>query len=215
MDYLPVFVAAAVLAAGTSLPVVAQQEDRPTLTIVRFEGSVKAPRGTPDAAGELADALATRVQESGCCRVMLRAWLQQSTGADDPGLSTVRASAAAARVEYVVAGRVAKTRVVRRPSVPSIPSMVGPTAPSALPFPPGAVRGRATPRMPLVMAMRPTMVSMVTLEMRILDPATGNVLRTVKVEKEALSDDLSLVTNSPDVSDTLVRALATLARERR
>src|SRR5688572_12577030 len=115
MNHLIALLAAAVIVAGTTSTVLAQEPSRPTLTITRFEGKLKSGN-TADAGADLADAIATRVEESGCCRVMLRAFLPQAAPGQSPSLEAIREAAVAGRVRYVIAGRATTTRTVRRPA---------------------------------------------------------------------------------------------------
>ena len=215
MRCLPVVLAVAIVGLGSSRLVTAQEPDRPTLTIARFEGSLKAPRGTEDAGADMAEILASRVQESGCCRVMLQSWLPGATADYAVSLDTVRQSAVAAQVEYVISGRVTKSRVIRRSSVPSIAGVLGQMRPAGLRYPAGVVPGLVAPRMPHLIPPPAQSISMVTLQMRILDAASGKVLRMFNVTKPVITDDIALVTNSPEVAEALVRAVAEVARERR
>ena len=212
MHYLPVFVAASILLGGTAREALAQEPARPTLTITRFEGKLKSTRGA-DAAGDLADALASRVEESGCCRVMLRAWLPQATSDQEVPLTTVRAAAVAAGVAYVVSGRVLQSKTVRRPPAPTIGSVLGQMGPVRSLGPAGVMRGPIASR-PRAIIPPPQVIPMVTLELDILDATDGKVLRTVNVTRPA-RDPLALVTGSSEVSQALVLAISSVARERR
>ena len=87
MRCLPVLIASVAI-TGLTAEVRAQQPERPTLTVARFEGSLKSSHGT-DAAADLADALAARVEDSGCCRVMPRSWLPRPMS-EKPSLASVR-----------------------------------------------------------------------------------------------------------------------------
>ncbi len=127
MHRLTVLLAAAVFVAGTASTLLAQESSRPTLTITRFEGKLKSGN-TADAGADLADAIATRVEESGCCRVMLRGFLPQAAPGQSPSLEAIREAAVAGRVRYVIAGRATTTRTVRRPAAPSIASTIGAAA---------------------------------------------------------------------------------------
>ena len=109
MHCLPVLIAASVVLTGAASHALAQEPSRPTLTIARFEGKLKSGN-TADAGADLADAIATRVEESGCCRVMLRAFLPQAAPGQSPSLEAIREAAVAGRVQYVVAGRAASSR---------------------------------------------------------------------------------------------------------
>ena len=213
MHRLTVLLAAAIVIAPASSPAQAQ-ESRPTLTITRFEGTLKS-RQTADAGADLADTIASRVEESGCCRVMLRAFLTQSKPGQSPALSTVREAAVASRVQYVIAGRATTTRKVSRPSAPSIGTVLGQMGPGSSPFPVGALRGPLAPRMPYPIAARPQAVTMVTLEMRVIAAAGGQVLRTVTITRPASSDAVTLVADSSQISDALVHAITSIERARR
>jgi len=214
MHRLTVLLAAAIVASWTSSHTLAQESPRPTLTITRFDGKLKS-RQTADAPGDLADAIASRVEESGCCRVMLRAFLPQAQPGQSPSLATVREAAVAGRVKYVIAGRATSSRTVRRPAAPSIGSVLGQIGPASSPFPAGALRGPLAPRMPYPMPARPQPVTMVTLEMRIIDATSGEVLRTVTITRPAGTDAMTLVADSSQMSDALVHAIASIERGRR
>jgi len=213
MKNLPAVVGLMIVVAGAVPPALAQEPARPTLTITRFDGKTKSIQ-TGDAGAELADALATRVEESGCCRVMLRAWLPQTAGGKSPSLQTVRAAAVAARVEYVVTGRVTRTKTVRRPGPPSIAAVLGQIGSRAL-FPAGAVRGLSPLLMPHLVPPPAQALTRITLEMRIVDAATGGVLRTVSITREAPTNAAARITNSAEVSNALIHAISNVARERR
>jgi len=212
MHRLTVFLASAVLLSGAAAPALAQEPPKPTLTITRFEGKLKSGN-TADAGSDLADALATRVEESGCCRVMLRAFLPQAAPGKSPSLETIREAAVAGRVKYVVAGRATTTRTIRRPPTPSIASVLGQMLPGSPQHPAGAIRGPLAPRLPYPIAARPLPVTVVTLEMRIIDAASGQVLRTVTVTRPADANSTSMLADSPEVSDALIRAIANLEKK--
>jgi hypothetical protein len=214
MRFLPALLVIATAVAWSDRRVTAQEPDRPTLTITRFQGSLKAPVGTEDAGADMAEVLAGRVQESGCCRVMLQSWLPGAAFEPVP-FTTIRESAVAAHVEYIVTGRVAKSRVVRRPTMPSAGGVLGQMRPAGMSYPIGALPSSIRSRTPFHMPPPAQSVSIVTLDMRIVDAASGKVLRTVTITKPALTDDIALVTNSPEVADALVRAVTIVARERR
>lgn len=214
MHRLMGLLAAAIVVSGAGSPALAQDSSRPTLTITRFDGTLKS-RQTRDAGADLADAIATHIEESGCCRVMLRAFLPQAKPGQSPALSTVREAAAAGRVQYVVAGRATTTRTVRRPPPPSIATVLGQLLPRSSPFPAGAIRGPLAPRMPYPMPMRPQVVTMVTLEMRVIDAVSGEVLRTVTITRPAGADAITLVADSSQMSDALVQAISSIERARR
>ena len=190
----------------------AQEPSRPTLTITRFEGKLKSSQ-TADAGADLADAIATRVEESGCCRVMLRAFLPQARpGSRRHSRRSVRPPLPAA-CRYVIAGRAATTtRTIRRPAAPSIATLLGQLRPGAPAVPAGSMRGPLAPRLPHPISARPLPVTLVTLEMRIIDAASGQVLRTVTVTRPADANVVGAVADSPDVSDALIRAISSLAR---
>ena len=214
MNRLTVLLTAAVIVAGTAANALAQEAARPTLTIARFEGKLKSANGA-DAGADLADAIATRVEESGCCRVMLRAFLPQAAPGKSPSLETIREAAVAGRVKYVVAGRATTTRTIRRPPTPSIASVLGQMLPGSSQHPAGAVRGPLAPRLPYPIAARPLPVTVVTFEMRIIDAEGGQVLRTVTITRPADANSAAMVADSPEVSDALIRAIASVERERR
>jgi hypothetical protein len=207
-------VAAAVIVAGSASTVLAQEPSRPTLTITRFEGKLKSGN-TADAGADLADAIATRVEESRCCRVMLRAFLPQAAPGQSPSLEAIREAAVAGRVRYVIAGRATTTRTLRRPAALPIASLLGQLRPGAPSLPAGVIRGPLAPRLPHPISARPLPVTVVTLEMRIIDAATGQVLRTVTVNRTADANGVGMVADSPEVSDALISAIANLERERR
>jgi hypothetical protein len=213
MHRLTVLLASAIVIFPGATQVLAQ-ESRPTLTVTRFEGKLKSSR-TADAAADLADAIATRVEESGCCRVMLRGFLTQAKPGQSPPLSTVREAAVAGRVQYVIAGRATTTRTIRRPAAPSIATMLGQMRPGSSPSAAGAIGGPFAPRMPYPMPLRPQAVTMVTLEMRIIDAAGGQVLRTVTITRPASTDAITLVADSSQMSDALVHAISSIERARR
>jgi len=213
MHRLTVLLAAAVV-AGAESTTLAQESSRPTLTITRFEGKLKSGKAA-DAGADLADALATRVEESGCCRVMLRAFLPQAAPGHSPSLEAIREAAVAGRVKYVVAGRATTTRTIRRPPTPSIASVLGQMLPGSSQHPAGAVRGPLAPRLPYPIAARPLPVTVITFEMRIIDAEGGQVLRTVTITRPADANSAAIVADSPEVSDALIRAIANLERERR
>ena len=214
MNRLTVLLAAAAVVSGASSNALAQEPSKPTLTITRFEGRVKASHST-DAGADLADAVATRVEESGCCRVMPRAFLPQAAPGESPSLEAIREAAVAGRIQYVVAGRAATSRAIRRPIAPSIATLLGQMRPGASAFPAGALGGPLAPRLPYPIAARPLPVTVVSLEMRIIDAASGQVLRTVTVTRPAGANVPGLVADSTEVSDALVRAIAGLERQRR
>ena len=74
-------------------------------------------------------------------------------------------------------------------------------------LPPGSIGGPLAPRLPSPIAARPKPVTLVTLEMRIIDAASGQVLRTVTVTRPAGANVAELVADSPEVSDALIRAI--------
>ncbi|HVQ42821.1 MAG TPA: hypothetical protein VMS54_11455, partial [Vicinamibacterales bacterium] len=134
MHRLTVLLAAAVIVAGTAANALAQEPSRPTLTITRFDGNLKSTN-TADAGADLADALATRVEESGCCRVMLRAFLPQAAPGKSPSLEAIREAAVTGRVKYVIAGRATTKRSIPRPTAPLIGAILGQLRPGASSFP--------------------------------------------------------------------------------
>ena len=214
MHRLPVLIAASVVLTGAMSNVLAQEPSRPTLTVARFEGTLKSSQ-TKDAGADLADTIATRVEESGCCRVMLRAFLPQAAPGQSPSLEAVREAAVAGRVQYVVAGRAATARTIRPPAAPSIASMLGQMRLGASAFPAGSSGGPLAPRLPYPIAARPLPVTVVTLEMRIIDAASGQVLRTVTVTQPAGAHVAGLVPDITEVSDALIRAISGIDRQRR
>jgi hypothetical protein len=205
MHRLTVLLAAAVIVAETASNALAQESSRPTLTITRFEGKLKSGN-TADAGADLADAIATRVEESGCCRVMLRAFLPQAVPGKSPSLEAIRDAAVAGRVKYVVAGRAITTRSIPRPTAPSIASLLGQLRPGAPSFP---------ARMPYPIPAPPRPVTLVTLEMRVIDAASGQVLRTVTITRPADANGAVMLADSPEVSDALIRAISDFERQRR
>ncbi|HVQ40596.1 MAG TPA: hypothetical protein VMS54_00240, partial [Vicinamibacterales bacterium] len=60
----------------------------------------------------------------------------------------------------------------------------------------------------------PRPVTLVTLEMRIIDAASGQVLRTVAVTRPADGNSVGMLADSPEVSDALIRAIASLSEGR-
>ena len=214
MQRLTILLAAAVVISGLPSHARAQEPARPTLTITRFDGTLKSG-STADAGADLADAIATRVEESGCCRVMLRAFLPQAAPGKSPSLEAIREAAVTSRVKYVVAGRATTTRTIRRPPTPSIASVLGQMLPGSSQHPAGAVRGPLAPRLPYPIAARPLPVTVITFEMRIIDAEGGQVLRTVTITRPADANSAAMVADSPEVSDALIRAIANLERERR
>ena len=210
---LIVLLATVVVIAGTVSNALAQEPSRPTLTIARFEGKLKSTN-TADAGADLADAIATRVEESGCCRVMLRAFLPQAVPGKSPSLETIREAAVAGRVKYVIAGRATTKRSIPRPAAPSIASVLGQMLPGSSPFQAGSIRGPLAPRMPYPIGARPRPVTLVTLEMRIIDAASGQVLRTVTVTRPADGNSVGMLADSPEVSDALIRAISSLSEGR-
>jgi hypothetical protein len=214
MHCLPVLIAASVVLTGAASHALAQEPSRPTLTIARFEGTLKSSQ-TKDAGADLADTIAIRVEESGCCRVMLRAFLPQAAPGQSPLLEAIREAAVAGRVQYVVTGRAATARTIRRPTAPSIAAMLGQMRPGASAFPPGSIGGPVAPRLPYPIAARPQPVTIVTLEMRIIDAASGQVLRTVTLTRPAAANVAGLVPDTTEVSDALIRAIADLERRQR
>ena len=213
MHCLPVLIAASVVLTGAASHALAQEPSRPTLTIARFEGKLKSGH-TADAGADLADAIATRVEESGCCRVMLRAFLPQAAPGQSPSLEAIREAAVAGRVQYVVAGRAASSRTIRRPAAPAIATLLGQMLPGPSRFPPGSSGGPLAPRLPHPIAARPKPVTLVTLEMRIIDAASGQMLRTVTVTRPAAANVADLVADSTEVTDALIRAISSLASAR-
>ena len=213
MHRLTVLLAAAVAVSAASPDALAQEPSRPTLTIVRFEGKLKS-RQSADAGADLADAIATRVEESGCCRVMLRGFLPQAKPGQSPPLDAIREAAVAGRVEYVVTGRAVTTRMIRPPAAPSIATMLGQMRPGSSPLPAGVLQGPVAPRMPYPIAARPQPVTLVTLEMRIIDATSGHVRRTVTITRPAGANVVGSVVDSPEVSDALIRAISSLASAR-
>ena len=213
MHRLNVLMATAIVVAGTMPRALAQEPSKPTVTIARFEGSLKYSH-TADPGAELADAIETRVEESGCCRVMMRAFLPQAKPGQSPPIDTVRQAAVAGSVKYVIAGRVTTSRTMPRPALPSI-AMLGQMGRGASPYPAGIAGGFLAPRMPYPLAMRPQPVTQVTLDMRIIEASSGHVLRTVTITRPAGPSAGSLVSNSPELSDTLIRAIAEIERQRR
>jgi hypothetical protein len=214
MHRLTVLLVTGAVVAGAAPITLAQEPSRPTLTVTRFEGKLKYSH-TADAGAELADAIATRVEESSCCRVMMRAFLPQAKPGQSPSLDTVRQAAAASRVKYVIAGRATTSRTVRRPAPPSIAAVLGQMGRGASPIPAGILRGPVAPGMPYPLAARPQPVTLVTLQMQIIDSASGHVLRTVTITRPAGPSAGSLVSDSPELSDALIRAIASVERERR
>jgi len=51
--------------------------------------------------------------------------------------------------------------------------------------------------------------------MRIIDAEGGQVLRTVTITRPADANSAAMVADSPEVSDALIRAIASVERERR
>jgi len=202
MHRLIVLLAAAVV-AGAESTALAQESSKPTLTITRFEGKLKSGKAA-DAGADLADAIATRVEESGCCRVMLRAFLPQAAPGKSPSLEAIREAAVAGRVKYVVAGRVTTSRTLRRSAAPAIASILGRLLPGARLFP---------ARMPYPIPARPQVQTLVTLEMRIIEAVSGQVLRTFTLTQPSGPNVVSLVTDSPQVSDALIRAIASIEKD--
>jgi hypothetical protein len=213
MHRLTVFLAAAVVVSGAATRALAQEPSRPTLTVTRFEGKLKSSH-TVDAGADLADALAIRMEESGCCRVMLRAFLPQAKPGQSPSLEVVREAAVAGRVQYVIVGRAATSRTVPRPQAPTIASVLGQMLPVSSPFRGGSMRGPQAPRLPYPIAARPRPVTLVTLEMRIIDAVRGQVMRTVTITQPATDNIVGLVADSPEVSDALIRAISSLSEGR-
>ena len=205
MHRLTVLLAAAAAVSGLGSTALAQEPSRPTLTVARFEGTLKSSQAG-DAGADLADAIATRVEESGCCRVMLRAFLSPAAPGTSPSLEAGRQAAIAARVQYVIAGRASTSRAIPRPSVPSIATVLGQMRPGP------SVRGPMAPRIPYPIPALPRPVTVVTLEMRIIDAASGQVLRTLNVSRPPGTNVVGLVTDSPDVSDSLIGAISNLGR---
>lgn len=210
---LIVLLATVVVIAGTVSNALAQEPSRPTLTIARFDGKLKSAN-TADAGADLADAIATRVEESGCCRVMLRAFLPQAVPGKSPSLETIREAAVAGRVKYVIAGRTTTKRSIPRPAAPSIASVLGQMLPGSSPFQAGSIRGPLAPRMPYPIGARPRPVTLVTLEMRIIDAASGQVLRIVTVTRPADGNSVGMLADSPEASDALIRAISSLSEGR-
>ena len=214
MHRLTVLLVTAAVIASAAPITLAQEPARPTLTIARFDGKLKYSH-TADAGAELADAIATRVEESGCCRVMMRAFMPQAKPGHSPSLDLIRQSAAAGRVKYVIAGRAVTTRSVGRPTVPPIATLLGQLGRGASPIPAGILRGPMAPGMPYPLAARPQPVTLVTLEMRIIEAESGRTLRTVTITRPAGPSAGSLVSDSPELSDALIRAIASIERDRR
>jgi hypothetical protein len=69
--------------------------------------------------------------------------------------------------------------------------------------------------MPYPIAARPQAVTMVTLEMRVIDAVDGQVLRTVTITRPASTDAITLVADSSQMSDALVHAITSIERARR
>lgn len=215
MHRLTLLLATAIVITGTAPRMQAQEPAKPTLTIARFEGTLKHNH-TGDPGGELADALETRVEESGCCRVMMRAFLPQAKPGHSPSLDMVRHAAVAGSVKYVIAGRATTARVMPRPGTPSIATLLGRMGAGASPIPAAILRGPMAPRMPYALAARPQPVTQVTLAMQIIEASTGHVLRTVTITRPAAGPvGAGLVSDSPELSDALIRAITALERERR
>ena len=207
---------------------------KPTLTIARFEGGRTNDKSDPGA--EFADAIAVRIEESGCCRVMPREFLGAAPEHKPASITAVRQAAAAAGVEYVVLGSVTQTS--RRPTYPTMALPMGrrPTTPF------GFHGGAPT------MAYSAPITTLVTVDLRVLDVVTGETARTLRVERTvnartnstyrapapvpgrgvigtvlgvaAMSArprqpvDSVLTSLTPDVADALVRVASQLTRER-
>jgi hypothetical protein len=213
MNRLTPLLAVATIACFASSNGLAQESSKPTLTIARFDGTLKSS-STGDTGADLADAIATRVEESGCCRVMLRSFLPQAAPGKSLSLDTIREAAVNGRVQYVIAGRASTTRTVGRSAAPSIATMLGRMGPGSSPYAAGGLRGPVSPRFPYPIAARPFPVTVFALEMRIIDAASGQVLRTVNISRPIGANVLAVVADSSEVSDALIHAIASLERER-
>ena len=118
-------IAAFIWLLGPAWPAAVHAQERiaPAVTIAGF---------SPDKTGlssketdALAETLARELVESGRYRVLDRAFLPIKGNPARPAVSTVRAAASAAGVDYVVVGRVAKFTEVRRYSPPVAPGLPG------------------------------------------------------------------------------------------
>ena len=76
------------------------------------------------------------------------------------------------------------------------------------------MRGPQAPRLPYPIAARPRPVTLVTLEMRIIDAVRGQVMRTVTITQPATDNIVGLVADSPEVSDAFIRAISSLSEGR-
>ena len=68
--------------------------------------------------------------------------------------------------------------------------------------------------MPYPIGARPRPVTLVTLEMRIIDAASGQVLRIVTVTRPADGNSVGMLADSPEASDALIRAISSLSEGR-
>lgn len=91
----------AAMVASTGL--FAQTSDRPTVTVLEFETPARMDGGA------LADDFASALIDSNRFRVLPRQWLPQPTGAA-PSLAAHRSNAAAAGVQFLIAGTVSRVR---------------------------------------------------------------------------------------------------------
>ncbi|HUL74155.1 MAG TPA: hypothetical protein VLT86_13695 [Vicinamibacterales bacterium] len=144
----------------------AQDTERPTMSVMPFEGS--GVSGTR--AGQMADELAARLVETGRFRVLLREWLPVRRNGSRPSMTALREAAAFAGVQYLVFGSVAQT-VSRAGSRPVTPATAG--------YGNVMVLTRAVPLQPPV--RRPG--SFITLDVRVVDVASGDVVRTAAAQE--------------------------------
>jgi curli biogenesis system outer membrane secretion channel CsgG len=183
---------------------------QPTLTVVTFDAdrSAKLSQGERDAA---ADELATRLVESGCYRVLEREWLPVPRDARGPlPLSTLRAAAASAGVEYLVLGSVSRsltTSVRPRPAGMALAVV-------------GAMAGKATPFFlrPFVHPPVASREALVSLNVRVIDVSSGVLVRTTRAQGASSASKLmppvlapGLLLRGPAGAAVAVSALAAKA----
>jgi hypothetical protein len=144
---------------------------RPTVTVVSFEGP-----GSLERLDAMADELAMRLVETGRFRVLEREWLAVPAGPARPSVAVLRDVAAGAGVEYLVLGSV---RPLLGGPISGPVTIGGPLL--------GAARLRS--RM-LIRPARTSRPPSVSVNVRVVDVSSGDVVRTSVAGGEASASTL-------------------------
>ena len=163
----------------------AQSAGKPALSVVPFDGAVTV-KDASDEGTKLADEVATQLADSGCCRVLPAAWMPRPLNRQVVSVEAMREGAAAAGVQDLVFGSVSEsTRTTAGPR--SIVYGQGPIRLFGLTGPVGRMR----PMSPMGPAMAPlvsrVVTTNVTVRLRVIDVASGEVVRTLQAQRGATS----------------------------